>query len=296
MTRIIDAHIHAYPPEVYLNPRQWGETHHEPWFSACVAPTDRPSIQGWADIDQLLRDMDAAGIDQVVMLGWYWENQATCELQNQWFLDWHQAHPDRIQAFATVTPNSGQAGRDNVSHCLDAGFCGIGELLPQVQKFSLLDDSFAHLVELATAAQVPINLHVTDPLLPPGPGSIATPLENYVTMAEQFPAATFILAHWGGGLPFFELNPRVKKHLRNVYYDTAASPLLYDKKVFRQVVDLIGADRILYGSDYPLRLHPRESKSPNFTRFLDDIRSAGLSPVEFDAIMGGNLRRLLRLA
>ena len=296
MPRIIDAHIHAYPREVSADPAAWCSEHHEPWFQACVAPPNRPSIQGWADIDQLLRDMDAADIEQVVFLGWYWENQSTCELQNRWFRAWRSAHPDRIQAFAAVNPRAGQAARDNVQRCLDVGFCGIGELLPQVQGFSLADDNFAQLVALATTAQVPLNLHVTDPLLPPGPSSIATPLSDYVSMAEQFPAATFILAHWGGGLPFFELNARVKKCLRNVYYDTAASPLIYDPKIFRHVIDLIGPDRILYGSDYPLCLHPRESKTPNFSRFLTDIHAAGLSPTELDAILGDNLRRLLRLA
>lgn len=295
MPRILDAHIHAYPPELFADARAWGESNQEPWFTACVAPSDRPSIQGWADVDQLIRDMDQADVEQVVLLGWYWENQSTCEWQNQWFTKWRTAHPDRIQAFATVKPDAGQRGLDDVKRCLDAGFSGIGELLPQVQDFSLADENFARLVALATSAQVPINLHVTDPLLPPGPGTIATPLEDYLRMAQQFPQANFILAHWGGGLPFFELSPRVKKHLRNVYYDTAASPLLYDKAVFRRVIDIIGADRILYGSDYPLRLYPRQSTSPDFTRFIADINSVQLTPDELDAIMGGNLRRLLKI-
>src|SRR5690606_37654389 len=102
--------------------------------------------------------------------------------------------------------------------------------------------------------RVPFNLHVTDPLLRVA-GALPTPLEDYVQLAADHPDATFILAHWGGGLPFFELNPRVRRKLGNVFYDTAASPLLYDPAIFRHVCDVVGPERTLFGTDYPLRLH-----------------------------------------
>ncbi len=295
MSGFIDCHIHAYPPEVIRDPRAWGQAHGEPWFTHCVAPQDRPTLQAWADTDQLLRDMDRASIEKVVMLGWYWENQDTCELQNGWFRQWHAEHPDRIHAFATVNPNSGQRGLDDVRRSFDAGLCGLGELLPQAQDFSFRDENFAALMALAMEAGVPTNLHVTDPLILPSTSTLPTPLQDYLQLAIDFPDATFIFAHWGGGIPFFEHNPRVARRLKNVYYDTAASPLLYDKTVFRHVCDMIGVDRILFGSDYPLMLYPRESTEAGFSRMIEDIRTAGLTPEEFGALMGGNARRLLRL-
>ncbi len=295
MTRIVDCHIHAYPPEVFQNPRAWGEVHGEPWFTQCVAPLNRPSLQGWADTDRLLRDMDRAGVEKVVMLGWYWERQETCELQNRWFLDWHRQHPDRIHAFATVNPASGQRSLDDVRRALDGGLRGIGELLPAAQGFAFDDDNFGRLVDLATEAAVPINLHVTDPLLIGAAGTLPTPLGDFLQLAMDRPETVFILAHWGGGIPFFELNPRVRKRLRNVFYDTSASPLLYDQRIFRTVCDLIGPERILFGSDYPLLLHPRESREPDFSRMITDIRASGLTDAEFDQIMGGNALSLLKL-
>ena len=69
-----------------------------------------------------------------------------------------------------------------------------------------------------------------------------TPLEDYVKLATSFPETTFILAHWGGGLPFFELNQQVRGTLSNIYYDTAASPLIYEPSIFRRVIDLIGPE------------------------------------------------------
>ena len=46
--------------------------------------------------------------------------------------------------------------------------------------------------------------------------------------------------------------PEVRESLRNVYFDTAASPFLYRPQVFSTVVDLVGGDRVLLGTDYPL--------------------------------------------
>jgi predicted TIM-barrel fold metal-dependent hydrolase len=112
-------------------------------------------------------------------------------------------------------------------------------------------------------------------------------------LAKDFPAVKLILAHWGGGLPFYELNPHLRETLRNVAYDCAASPLLYDKRVFRQVIDLVGADRVLYGSDYPLLLYPREQRLPEFKRFLNDLVSAGLTAEEQEKVLGENLLRLI---
>jgi predicted TIM-barrel fold metal-dependent hydrolase len=295
MSRIVDAHIHMYPREVFADPIAWGTAQGEPWWTYCVAPPHKPTIQGWADIPRLLSDLQRAGIGQAVMLGWYWERQETCELQNQWFIDWCRQYPDTLLGFATVQPNSGQRGLDNVRRALDAGLCGIGELLPQAQGFTFQDEKWGRLVELAVERDVPINLHVTDPLsFNPQACTKATPLENYVQLVRDFPDAQFILAHWGGGIPFFELNATVRALFKNVFYDTAASPLLYDNRVYRRVVDLIGVDRILFGTDYPLLTHPRIDREPGFMLDLADARSGGLTPEEEDKVMGGNLLRLLR--
>ena len=295
--RIVDSHIHMYPPEVFADPIAWGTAHGEPWWTYCVAPPHQPTLQGWADVPRLLKDMDDAGVERSVMLGWYWERQETCELQNQWFIDWCRQHPDRLMGFATVQPNSGQRGLDNVARALDAGLCGIGELLPQAQGFTFRDECWAKLVALAVERRVPINLHVTDPLAyNPESCTKPTPLENYVELVRTFPDATFILAHWGGGIPFFELNARLRSLFRNVYYDTAASPLIYDNRVYREVVDLVGADRILYGTDYPLLTHPRVSREPDMKRDLGDARIGGMTPEEAALVLGGNALRLLRRA
>jgi predicted TIM-barrel fold metal-dependent hydrolase len=238
--------------------------------------------------------MDRAGIEKCVLLGWYWENQETCDLQNGWFSNLIKAYPERLLAFATVQPKAKQAALDSLERSLDAGFCGIGELFPQVQGFAYDDPYFVRVLQIAVGRGLPVNLHVTDPLVPSTAVSRPTPLENFVQLAKDFPAAKLILAHWGGGLPFYELNPRLQEILRNVSYDCAASPLLYDKRVFRRVIDLVGIDRVLYGSDYPLLLYPREQSAPEFKRFLNDA-VAGLTIEEQEKMLGKNLLRLVNV-
>jgi predicted TIM-barrel fold metal-dependent hydrolase len=291
--RIVDAHVHFYPEEVSADPVKWGTAHREPWWTNCVAPVGRKSLQGWATAAVLLRDMDRAGIEKCVLLGWYWENQETCDLQNRWFIDLVKAYPDRVLAFAAVQPAAKQSALDALERALDAGLCGIGELFPQAQGFSFDDPYFAGVLRIATERRRPLTLHVTDPLIRTSATIKPTPLPDFVRLAEEFPTTKLILAHWGGGLPFYELNPRVRQILQNVSYDCAASPLLYDKQIFRQVVDLAGSDRVLYGSDYPLLLYPREQQLPEFKQLLNDVVTAGLTIGEQEKVLGKNLLRLL---
>src|SRR5258708_14383061 len=77
---------------------------------------------------------------------------------------------------------------------------------------------------------MPVNLHVTDPASRKYPGRIETPLEDFVRLAREFPASQFILAHWGGGLAW---SPEAAA-LPNVWFDTAASPLLYGPEVWKK--------------------------------------------------------------
>ena len=293
---IIDAHIHMYPPHVYADPVAWSRKVDEPYWGALMG--DNPTgmtIQGWVTVDQLLADMDAAEIDKVILQGIYFQHHQNCVEQNNWYIDWCRQHPDRLVGFATVQPLAGQNALDEVKRVVDHGLCGIGEILPFAQNHSIRDESFLAVVELAISLGIPICLHGTEPVGHDYPGRAYTPLQDYVWLAEQYPDLTLILAHLGGLLPFYELNSRTQKIMNNVYYDTAAVPLLYQPTVYRTVVDVVGPDKILYGSDYPLRVYPRKNRTPNFTSLLHEIRTSGLSEVELDLILGKNIKDILKL-
>jgi predicted TIM-barrel fold metal-dependent hydrolase len=70
---------------------------------------------------------------------------------------------------------------------------------------------------------------------------------------------------------------------RNVY----VSPFHEDK--LDQLIDLLGADHILFGSDYP---HPEGLAEP--CSYLDHL-PAGLAEDDVAGIMGGNLARIMRV-
>jgi hypothetical protein len=97
-------------------------------------------------------------------------------------------------------------------------------------------------------------------------------LWRFIQNAARFPDAKIVCAHWGGGLPFYALMPEVTESLRNVYFDTAASPFLYTPDVFSTVADLVGIDKILLGSDYPLLRPSRILRQLDESALSDDAK------------------------
>ena len=290
-TGIIDCHTHCYPAEVVANPHAWAEAHGELHWADLVAPMGKVSIQDWSTAESMLAEMDANGVEKAILLGWYWEHEATCRWHTQVIADWVKHAPERFIGFASIYPN------ENVIDQLEAakalGLCGVGELHHGAQKFTSDSSAWIALADWSVAHNWPVNLHATEAVGHDHPGSIETPLKEFVRAAEAHPDLKIILAHWGGGLPFFEANPRLRKALKNVYYDTAASPLLYDLSVFRTVIDIVGFEKILYGSDFPLRVYPRKQKRAQMQPFLDAIRDeAGLTDEQLDAIFSNNAERL----
>ena len=295
--RVIDAHVHLYPPEAGREPTAWAAARGEPhWAELCTRRRkngrvpDQP-VQGFPSVDQLLRDMDAAGVTQAVLLGWYWENHATCVEQNRFFARCLQQHPDRLAAFASVHPAAGATALAEIRWAKDNGFCGLGELSPHSQHVALTDPTWCELLTLAGKLDLPVNLHVTDPRSRPYPGRVETPLCDFVRFAREFPKTKFILAHWGGGLAFDSED----RALRNICYDTAASPLLYDGGVWDRALAAVGPECILFGSDYPLILYPKQESEPGFAGLLKEIAEADLESAPAEAIMGGNAAALFGL-
>lgn len=284
----IDAHIHLYSPSVYEDPVSWSNKRNERYWRQCVAPESGPALQGWASVDQLLSDMDAAGVERAVILGWYWENAETCYENLSWQKEWITQHPDRLLAFAPFNANGGSASIDALKEAFDCGFKGIGEINPPAQGYSYDNETLDRALALAGELGAAVNFHVTDPTSHEYPGKIDTPINSLIHLAKRHSEATFIFAHLAGMMKLPHL-----KELTNAYLDTAAVPLLYSGDIYQTVIDQIGSDRILFGTDYPLRTFPKKQKAPDFLSHVESIRHSGIAQVDLDNILRNNIKSIL---
>jgi uncharacterized protein len=293
--QVIDFHVHLYPQEVAADPVAWSTERGETYWGALVSPhPGRRVQQGWADLERLIADMDRDGVDLAVLQGWYWQSPETCSWHNRYYQQCLQRHPNRLAAFATVQASDRRAALEEVRWAKEAGFAGLGELCPQAHGASLLDPDWMAVFEAAVAADLPVLLHVSEPVGATYPGKTRTPLEEFQLLARALPELRLVLAHWGGLLPFFELNRTCRRDFRNVAYDTAASPVIYDSRVYAAAAAVVGADKILFGSDYPLLTKPKACPEPGFAAALEEVRAAGLDSAACAAVLGGTALRWLK--
>lgn len=289
---MIDAHIHCFPETPFSQSKEWAETKNEKYWLSLVNPKNSRSLQSWNSIERTLSVMREAKLDQAILLGWYWEHQSTCIWHNELMASWQKQSPNQFITFASILPN--QNVIEQLEYAQSMGFKGVGELHPSIQKFSENKRHWFQMAEWCVQENWPLNLHVTESLNLPHPGYQATPFDCYLELAKQFPELKMILAHWGGGIPFFEQNPKLKPLLKNTFYDTAASPLLYNSDIFKNVIAMVGAEKILFGSDYPLKLYPKTQTQAHTKPFIDEItKETHLSKDDLDAIFSDNIQRLL---
>lgn len=289
--RIIDAHVHLYPAEVAVDPKAWAGSHGElHWSQLCTrVRKNGRSVQTFPSVDELLRTMDEAGVEKSVLLGWYWENQDTCEKQNRFYASCVRAYPDRLAAFATIAPRAGRNATAELRRAFNEGLIGLGELSPHSLGIKIDDPAVLEIFAVAEELRLPVNLHVTDPEGRAYPGKVETPLSDFFQIASRFPKVIFILAHWGARLPLRGLGSIPP----NIYYDTAASPLLYGPGVWEEMLRAAGDDRILFGSDFPLVLFPATETEPKVRSLVEEAVKSGLQADQLKAVFWGNAQRML---
>jgi len=229
--------------------------------------------------------MDDQEVDKSVVFGFPWQNPDLVRKHNDYILEAISRYPDRLIGFCCFDMRNENAGLET-ERCLKNGFSGVGELA--AYQWSIGEEASANLesvMALCKNADVPILIHANEPVGHPYPGKVPGSIVSSYHLLKRFPDNKIVLAHWGGGLFFYSLMKKeVKEVLRNTYFDTAASPFLYDLAIYKKAVELIGSQKILFGSDFPL-IKPG--------RYFDEMSESGLSAVEMDQIKGGNALRLL---
>jgi len=279
--KTLDFHTHIFPPEMIANREVYLER--DSWFGLLYG-NPQARMSGASD---LIRSMDEAGIECSVTFGFGFADLGLCRACNTYVLEAAKENPGRLIPFAVVNPRAGHAVALEARRCFEKGASGMGELMPDGQGFQLTDFALLDpLMEIARQFKAPLLTHVNEPVGHIYPGKGAQGPRQAYQLAVRYPENVLVLAHWGGGLPFYELMPEVQSQLRNVYYDTAASLYLYHDSVFARVMSW-APNKVLFGTDYPLI---------GQKRFLKRVKRAGLGSGALANLLGGNALRVLKLS
>ena len=276
---IIDFHTHVFPPQVKKNRGKYIDS------DSCFAILYSQKDAKLTTADELIADMDKHEVDISVITNIGWTTHELCVETNDYILESVARYPHRLVGFCAVQPNSYDAAIDEIKRCAQGGIRGVGELRPDMQLFDLKDaEVIEPFIDVISKLKLILLTHTSEPVGHQYAGKGAVTPDMLYPFITNFPDLIIVCAHWGGGLPFYALMPEVKQAMRNVYFDTAASPFLYSPQVYHQVIQLVGADKILFGSDYPLLTQ---------NRLISEIRSLDLSEETRNLILSGNAQRLL---
>ncbi len=275
---IVDSHAHILPGSMRDDRGRLANL--DPWFDACHRG-DRSIVTA----AELLATMDATGIDRSVCFGWPFADPSLCAQVNDHLIAVQREHPDRLTCFATVSAARPGAVAE-LRRCAEAGLRGVGELNADAQRFALDSPEIDDVAEACIDLGIPMVLHCSEPVGHDYPGKGTATPERVAPFALRHPELRLVGAHLGGGLPFYAHMPEVADLCRRLWFDTAAGPFLFAPTAYRAVIDLCGADRLLFGSDHPL-LPAR--------RYIDAFAQAELTVAERALVMGGNAAQLLGL-
>jgi hypothetical protein len=278
---IIDFHTHIFPPNLVAERTKYLG---DPCFAALFS---NPKAR-LATAEELIAEMDTAGVDKSVVLNIDWTSHDLCVETNDYILESALKYPGRLIPFIAVQPLAGDKALREIERGAAGGARGVGELRPDVQGLDLGDRPVMQpFVEALVERGMILLSHADEPVGHKYPGKGATTPDVLYPFIATYPDLKLVLAHWGGGLPFYSLMPEVAKSLKNVWFDSAASPYLYSPGIYPLLAELSGVDKILFGSDWPL-LGQR--------RCLDHVTTAGLPDKTAGRILGGNAAALLGLS
>lgn len=279
---IIDIHTHLFPN--VIRDRRENYFLDEPAF-ALLYRDPRARMVG---ADEMIRAMDEHGVDVSVVFGFPWLNPSTCKKHNDYIIESVERHPDRLVGFCCVNPYAPKA-EEEVRRCLEAGLSGVGELA-LYEEGGITEEAverIAPIMEQCRQRGLPVLFHTNEPVGHSYPGKTGNTLSQIYNLVRTYPDNPIILGHWGGGLFFYNLlKKEVRQVLANVYFDTAASPFLYDPRVYRVAAEFAGEDKIVFGTDYPL-IPP--------DRYYREIEASGISGHAREKLLGANAARILSI-
>lgn len=304
MVEIYDGHCHVastdFIPEQFI--RDVAANMHRRLTAEGVAPPIERLVARVRsqhqdhDADQLVREMDAAGVRRSVLLCPDFSERMDCPLSPAETARRHHEirlrHPGRFWVFMGVDPRQGAEGLDRFEKGVHTyGFEGL-KLYPPC-GYSPSDPRLYPYYEICASRRLPVFLHTG-----PTAGSLDFEFAHPMRVdraARDFPAVPFILGH--GGVTHTETALAMAAYRPNIYLDIggfAGAPLAggwpeHLNRLFRSGVN----DKIVFGTDWPLNrmsggLRRLLAEFTDGTQVFADVR-----PRERRLVLGGNLLRIL---
>ena len=256
---IVDALTHILPP--YFNEHRDEALASDRTFAELFANPKARIVQA----EHLLDEMERSEVDRAVIAGFGWTDQELANRSNDYLLESAAKHPGILIPLCSVNPLwPDDAAPKEAERCLNFGARGIGELHADTQGWA--DPPYDSLEDVMSVARQYVDnhnkiafvvIHGSEPMGHTYPGKGNMTPDRLYQLAKQYPENALIFSHLGGGLPFYKHMPEVNDALTNVWYDTAATPFLYDSDIYNTVEDLVGGSRIFFASDFPLMTQRR---------------------------------------
>ena len=278
---IVDSHTHLFSADVRENRGNYFADE-----SAFRLLYESPKSK-IVSAEETIAAMDQDGVDVSVVFGFPWRNLDTARKNNDAVADAVARYPQRLVGFCCLDPTMPGAEQE-AARCLNAGLSGVGELAfyeSGINAEAL--DRLSPIMDLCRERDMPVMIHTNEPVGHLYPGKTPNTLAEIYRLVTRFAENRIILAHWGAGLFFYMLlKKEVAQALSRVWVDTAASPFLYRPEVYTVAAELFGAEKILFGTDFPLL---------RASRYFREIEEAGVSDADRRKILGENARGLLKL-
>jgi len=237
-----------------------------------------------ADLDRMARLAAHCGIGKLAMLG-----NATGLLKDQdpppdliadintYTLGAMAARPDVLIGFAYLNPaNPPGFTAEEIDRCIvRGGMRGIKLWI----SVNATDGRVEPIIERAVELDIPVVYHTWYKAVG-SRGEESTPAE-VAELGRRFPRAKLVLCPLGGGRERGVLDIA---GVPSLCYDTSGSQP--ESELVEFAVRRLGAERVIYGSDWPIR---------DFGAQLGRILGARMSPHERSLILRGNAERLIGL-
>ena len=269
--KIIDSHCHIFPEKI----AQKATDSIDIFYGISEAGViDGCAFVGTAK--NLISQCDSVGIDKCLVT-----SVATtphhAQSINTFIASEVNIFPERFIGFGSLHPDS-ETLEDDAEHLIELGLKGV-KLHPDIQNFKVDDPKVIKIFEICNEKNLPILLHTGDLRFD---NSNPNRVEKILKM---FPDLIIIGAHFGGW-SVWDTAPQILCKYKNLYVDTCSSFYTLSKERAKEIIELYGTDRILFGTDFPMWKQEEELKF---------LFSLGLSKEELENILYKNLAKILNI-